>query len=213
MTVCVRSDHVAKRQASAHHRGVTSHRRVPRPRLRRGRGRGRARCRHQRCPPGTIAAARGHSPSRRPLGPDAGSHPLRSDRGRSWPDRRPGEQRGHRNRRLLRCRNQRPPAPNHRSPLPGRGRAVPSGHPWMLGRGGGHIVNVSSMADCAVFPGLVAYSASKAALSHLTAGCGRTFAGCRSAPPSWSLGRSLPTCSARLRTTSRRPIPSRASTR
>ena len=40
----------------------------------------------------------------------------------------------------------------------------------MLGRGGGHIVNVSSMADCAVFPGLVAYSASKAALSHFTAG-------------------------------------------
>ncbi len=42
--------------------------------------------------------------------------------------------------------------------------------PRMLGRGGGHIVNVSSMADCAVFPGLVAYSASKAALSQLTAG-------------------------------------------
>ena len=42
--------------------------------------------------------------------------------------------------------------------------------PRMLGRGGGHIVNVSSMADCAVFPGLVAYSASKAALSHFTAG-------------------------------------------
>ncbi len=42
--------------------------------------------------------------------------------------------------------------------------------PGMLGRGGGHIVNVSSMADCAVFPGLAAYSASKAALSHFTAG-------------------------------------------
>lgn len=42
--------------------------------------------------------------------------------------------------------------------------------PRMLGRGGGHIVNVSSMADCAVFPGLVGYSASKAALSHFTAG-------------------------------------------
>lgn len=42
--------------------------------------------------------------------------------------------------------------------------------PRMLERGGGHIVNVSSIADCAVFPGLVAYSASKAALSHLTAG-------------------------------------------
>jgi len=42
--------------------------------------------------------------------------------------------------------------------------------PRMLGRGGGHIVNISSMADCAAFPGLVAYSASKAALSHFTAG-------------------------------------------
>lgn len=42
--------------------------------------------------------------------------------------------------------------------------------PGMLGRGGGHIVNVSSMADCAAFPGLAAYSASKAALSHFTAG-------------------------------------------
>ena len=40
----------------------------------------------------------------------------------------------------------------------------------MLGRGGGHIDNMSSMADCTVFPGLVAYSASKAALSHITAG-------------------------------------------
>jgi short-subunit dehydrogenase len=42
--------------------------------------------------------------------------------------------------------------------------------PRMLGRGGGHIVNVSSMAGCAVMPGTVAYSASKAALSHFTAG-------------------------------------------
>lgn len=42
--------------------------------------------------------------------------------------------------------------------------------PRMLGRGGGHIVNISSMAGCAVFPGLVTYSASKAALSHFTAG-------------------------------------------
>jgi short-subunit dehydrogenase len=36
----------------------------------------------------------------------------------------------------------------------------------MLHRGRGHIVNVSSMAGCAAFPGLVTYSASKAALSH-----------------------------------------------
>jgi short-subunit dehydrogenase len=42
--------------------------------------------------------------------------------------------------------------------------------PRMLERGGGHIVNVSSLAAVAVFPGLVTYSASKAALSHFTAG-------------------------------------------
>ena len=42
--------------------------------------------------------------------------------------------------------------------------------PLMLRRGGGHIVNVSSLAGTAVFPGLVTYSASKAALSHFTAG-------------------------------------------
>lgn len=42
--------------------------------------------------------------------------------------------------------------------------------PRMLGRGGGHIVNISSMAGCVVVPGTVAYSASKAALSHFTAG-------------------------------------------
>jgi len=40
----------------------------------------------------------------------------------------------------------------------------------MLGRGGGHIVNISSLAGCGVFAGLVSYSASKAALSHFTAG-------------------------------------------
>jgi short-subunit dehydrogenase len=42
--------------------------------------------------------------------------------------------------------------------------------PRMLGRGGGHIVNISSLAGCSVFPGLVAYCVSKAALSHFTAG-------------------------------------------
>lgn len=42
--------------------------------------------------------------------------------------------------------------------------------PGMLRRGGGHIVNVSSQAGTMVFPGLVTYSASKAALSHFTAG-------------------------------------------
>jgi uncharacterized protein len=40
----------------------------------------------------------------------------------------------------------------------------------MLRRDGGHIVNISSNAACAVLPGLVAYSASKAALTHFTAG-------------------------------------------
>jgi short-subunit dehydrogenase len=40
----------------------------------------------------------------------------------------------------------------------------------MLHRGHGHIVNVSSMAGCSAFPGLVTYSASKAALSHFTSG-------------------------------------------
>ena len=42
--------------------------------------------------------------------------------------------------------------------------------PRMLQRGGGHIVNVSSMAGSSPFPGLAVYSASKAALSHFTAG-------------------------------------------
>ena len=42
--------------------------------------------------------------------------------------------------------------------------------PRMLRRGGGHIVNISSNAGCSVVPGLVAYCASKAALSHFTAG-------------------------------------------
>ena len=42
--------------------------------------------------------------------------------------------------------------------------------PRMLRQGGGHIVNVSSVAACAAFPGLVSYAASKAALSHFTAG-------------------------------------------
>lgn len=42
--------------------------------------------------------------------------------------------------------------------------------PLMLRRGGGHIVNVSSVAGSVVFPGLVTYAVSKAALSHFTAG-------------------------------------------
>jgi short-subunit dehydrogenase len=42
--------------------------------------------------------------------------------------------------------------------------------PRMLGRGGGHIVNISSLAGTAAFPGLITYCASKAALSQFTAG-------------------------------------------
>jgi short-subunit dehydrogenase len=40
----------------------------------------------------------------------------------------------------------------------------------MIERRRGHIVNVSSLAASAVFPGLVAYSATKAGLAHFTAG-------------------------------------------
>ena len=42
--------------------------------------------------------------------------------------------------------------------------------PGMISRGRGHIVNVSSMAGNGAFPGLVAYSSSKAGLTHFTAG-------------------------------------------
>jgi short-subunit dehydrogenase len=42
--------------------------------------------------------------------------------------------------------------------------------PPMLERGGGHIVNVSSMAGLGAFPGLVAYATTKAGLSHFTSG-------------------------------------------
>jgi short-subunit dehydrogenase len=42
--------------------------------------------------------------------------------------------------------------------------------PRMLERGGGHIVNISSLAGVGAFPGLTAYSSSKAGLSHFTAG-------------------------------------------
>ncbi len=49
--------------------------------------------------------------------------------------------------------------------------------PRMLARGGGHIVNISSGAGSVMFPGLVIYSASKAALSHFTAGLRADFRG------------------------------------
>lgn len=42
--------------------------------------------------------------------------------------------------------------------------------PRMVGRGRGHIVNVSSLAGVGVFPGLTAYSSTKSGLTHFTAG-------------------------------------------
>lgn len=42
--------------------------------------------------------------------------------------------------------------------------------PGMARRGGGHIVNISSLAGTAVLPGMAPYAATKAALSHFTAG-------------------------------------------
>ena len=42
--------------------------------------------------------------------------------------------------------------------------------PRMMRRGHGHIVNVSSLAASGVYPGLTTYSATKAGLSHFTAG-------------------------------------------
>jgi short-subunit dehydrogenase len=41
--------------------------------------------------------------------------------------------------------------------------------PGMLRRGGGHIVNVSSLAGCNALPGVSIYSTTKAGLSHFTA--------------------------------------------
>jgi short-subunit dehydrogenase len=60
--------------------------------------------------------------------------------------------------------------------------------PRMLNRGGGHIVNVTSFAATVPMPGLVAYSASKAALGQFTADSESTCGNCRSAPPSSNSG-------------------------
>lgn len=50
--------------------------------------------------------------------------------------------------------------------------------PGMLQRGRGHIVNVSSLAGTITGPGLVMYAASKAGLSHFTAGLRGEYRGC-----------------------------------
>ena len=42
--------------------------------------------------------------------------------------------------------------------------------PGMLARGRGHLVNISSLAGVATFPGLAVYGASKAGLTHATSG-------------------------------------------
>jgi short-subunit dehydrogenase len=42
--------------------------------------------------------------------------------------------------------------------------------PRMLHRGGGHLVNVSSMAGVIMFPGMTVYGSTKAGLTHFTAG-------------------------------------------
>jgi short-subunit dehydrogenase len=42
--------------------------------------------------------------------------------------------------------------------------------PGMLERGGGHVVNVSSLSGVGAFPGLTLYGASKAGLTHFSAG-------------------------------------------
>ena len=49
--------------------------------------------------------------------------------------------------------------------------------PGMLSRGGGHVVNVSSLAGVGTFPGMATYSATKAALSQLTAGLRADYRG------------------------------------
>ena len=49
--------------------------------------------------------------------------------------------------------------------------------PRMLHRGGGHIVNVSSLSANGHYPGLVSYAATKAGLSHFTAGLRADFKG------------------------------------
>ena len=42
--------------------------------------------------------------------------------------------------------------------------------PGMTGRGRGHLVNISSLAGVATFPGLATYGATKAGLTHFTSG-------------------------------------------
>ncbi|MDQ1402330.1 MAG: uncharacterized protein QOG03_646 [Actinomycetota bacterium] len=49
--------------------------------------------------------------------------------------------------------------------------------PGMIDRGRGHVVNISSMAGVAAFPGLAPYAATKAALTRLTTGLALDLAG------------------------------------
>ncbi len=84
--------------------------------------------------------------------------------------------------------------------------------PRMLRRGGGHVVNVSSMAGTAVAPGLVTYSAAKAALSHFTAGLRADFRGLPLGTTLVELGPDPPKCWPRPTITGRPASHSSAST-
>ena len=118
-----------------------------------GRGHGRTRGSDRGLHSGARGRARWHRTSRRPLGPDAGRHPHESRGGRSGADRRSGEQR--RNRRHLAAFTDAPDDElrqvtevNYLAPAELCRQAIPR----MLRRGGGHIVNVSSMAGLRRLP-------------------------------------------------------------
>lgn len=83
--------------------------------------------------------------------------------------------------------------------------------PRMLVRGAGHLVNVSSMAGVASFPGLAAYSSTKAGLTQFTAGLRADLRGTPVGTTLVELGPSRPTCSTTWVRTSRPPTRSAAS--